>query len=240
MVLRNLYHIKRKWPGQAGMAERSQSGQLAAERAGEGSDMIAGHDEAGGLARGVVGSARTIAFGTSIVAPSASAATVLVLVVAYAGFASPLVVLITFAGSLAAIGCLAVITLLIGLPLTYVYGGVPTFGYLAGIGGLPVVLIYFTVNIAVIRAFRTEFRDEFRLGRHLLIPAAASVVFLFPLWGILFPGAYTLANLLPFISLGWLLIGAIAAGILRARRPATFQALGRAVAPNLDKQLEPD
>ena len=62
--------------------------------------MMAGSDEAGGLARGVVGSARTIAFGTSIVAPSASAATVLVLVVAYAGFASPLVVLITFAGSL--------------------------------------------------------------------------------------------------------------------------------------------
>jgi hypothetical protein len=30
MVLRNLYHIKRKLPGQAGMAERSQSGQLAA------------------------------------------------------------------------------------------------------------------------------------------------------------------------------------------------------------------
>jgi len=48
-----------------------------------------------------------------------------------------------------AIGCLAVITLLIGLPLTYVYGGVPTFGYLAGIGGPPVVLIYLTVNIAV-------------------------------------------------------------------------------------------
>ena len=86
-----------------------------------------------------------------------------------------------------------------------------TFGYLAGIGGLPVVLIYLAVNIAVIRAFRTDFRDEFRLGRHLLIPAAASVVFLFPLWG-----------------------------ILRARRPATFQALGRAVAPNPDKQLELD
>ena len=52
----------------------------------------------------------------------------------------------------------------------------------AGIGGLPVVLIYLAVNSAVIRAFRTEFRDEFRLGPHLLIPAAASVVFLFPLW----------------------------------------------------------
>jgi hypothetical protein len=68
---------------------------------------------------------------------------------------------------------------------------------------------------------------------------SASVVFLFPLWGILFPDAYTLANLLPFISLGWLLIGAMATGILRARRPATFQALGRAVAPNLGWQLDP-
>ena len=131
-----------------------------------------------------------------------------------------------------AIGALAVITLLIGLPLTYVHGGVPTFGYLAGVGGLPVVLIYLTVNIAVIRAFRTEFRDEFRLGRHLLIPAAATVVFLFPLWGILFPGAYTLMNLLPFIAFGWLLIGAGIAGLLRARRPAVFQALGRRAAPD--------
>jgi amino acid transporter len=45
------------------------------------------------------------------------------------------------------------------------------------------VLTYLTVNIAVIRAFRTELRDEFRLGQHLLIPAAATAVFLFPLWG---------------------------------------------------------
>ena len=51
-----------------------------------------------GLPPDVVGPARTIAFGTSIVAPSASAVTVLVLVLAYAGFASPLVILITFAG----------------------------------------------------------------------------------------------------------------------------------------------
>ena len=62
--------------------------------------MDAGSADGRGLARGAVGRAQTIAFGTSIVAPSASAATVLVLVVAYAGFASPLVVLITFAGSL--------------------------------------------------------------------------------------------------------------------------------------------
>jgi amino acid transporter len=132
----------------------------------------------------------------------------------------------------AAIGCLAVLTLVIGLPLTYVYGGAATFGYLAGIGSLTVVLIYLTVNIAVIRAFRTEFRGEFRLWRHLLIPATAILVFLFPLWGIVFPGAYTLMNSLPFIALGWLLLGVVAAGILRTRRPAAFKALGRGSEPS--------
>ena len=60
------------------------------------------------------------------------------------------------------------------------------------------VLIYLAVNIATIRAFRTEFRDQYRLWRHLLLPAAAAVLFLFPLWGILHPRAYTLVNLLPF------------------------------------------
>jgi hypothetical protein len=36
-----------------------------------------------------------------------------------------------------------------------------------------------------IPAFRTEFREEFRLWRHLLVPATATVLFLFPLYVIL-------------------------------------------------------
>ena len=130
-----------------------------------------------------------------------------------------------------AIGCLAVVTLLLGVPLTYGYGGTRAFGYLAGAGGLAVVLVYLSGNIAVIRAFRTEYRDEFSFWRHLLIPATAVAIFLFPLWGILHPPAYTLVNLLPFTALGWLCLGVIAAAVLRARRPASFQALGRVSMP---------
>ena len=116
-----------------------------------------------------------------------------------------------------AIGCVAGLTLLLGLPLTYGYGGVTAFGYLAGAGGLSVVLIYLAVNIAAIRAFRTEFRAEFRLGRHLLVPATAAVLLLFPLWGILHPRAHRLADLLPFAALGWLGLGAVVAGTSRCR-----------------------
>jgi len=89
------------------------------------------------------------------------------------------------------------------------------------------VLVYLAVNIATIRAFRTEFRDEFGLWRHLLVPATAVVLFMFPLWGILHPHAHRLVDLLPFAALGWLCLGAIVAGVLRARRSTGFEALGR-------------
>jgi amino acid transporter len=125
------------------------------------------------------------------------------------------------------IACVATLALALGLPLTYAVGGGRTFRYLAGAGGLSVVLVYLAVNIAAIRAFRTEFRDEFRLWRHLLVPATAAVLMLFPLWGILHPRARTLVDLLPFAALGWLCLGAIVAGVLWARRPASFETLGR-------------
>src|SRR5215472_10014313 len=130
-----------------------------------------------------------------------------------------------------AIGFLTVVTLALGLPLTYADGGGPTAGYLFAAGGLAVVLVYLTGNLAVIRAFRTEFRDEFNAVRHLLIPAVAAVIFLFPLWGIIRPPAYTLVNLLPFVALGWLALGIIVVGVLRVRQPASFQTLGKVFIP---------
>ena len=96
------------------------------------------------------------------------------------------------------------------------------------------VLIYLAVNVSAIRAFRTGFRDEFRVWRHLLIPAAAAVFLLFPLWGILHPRGRTLMDLLPFAALGWLGLGVIVASILRARRPACFKTLGRVFLPTDD------
>ena len=49
--------------------------------------------------------------------------------------------------------------------------------------------------------------------------------------GILHPPAYTLVNLLPFAALGWLCLGVIAVSVLRIRRPASFETLGRVLVP---------
>ena len=138
-----------------------------------------------------------------------------------------------------AIGCVAVLALALGLPLTCAYGGARTFGYLAGAAGLSVVIIYLAVNLSAIRAFRTAFRAEFRVWRHLVIPAAAAVFFLFPLWGILHPRGRALMDLLPFTALGWLGLGFIAAGVLRARQQARLEALGRVFLPADDSHRLP-
>jgi len=60
--------------------------------------------------------------------------------------------------------------LMLGLPLTYTYGGARAFEYLV-------------VNVSAIRAFRTGFRDDFRFCRHLFMSATAIVFVLFLLWG---------------------------------------------------------
>ena len=73
--------------------------RVGAPRGKEGPCLDASGVESRGLARGVVGSARVIAFGASNVAPAGAAVGGLVIAVSYAGFASPLVVLIAFVAS---------------------------------------------------------------------------------------------------------------------------------------------
>ena len=73
--------------------------RVGAPRGREGPRLDASGVESRGLARGVVGSTRVIAFGASNVAPAGAAVGGLVIAVSYAGFASPLVVLIAFVAS---------------------------------------------------------------------------------------------------------------------------------------------
>ena len=66
-----------------------------------------GEREVRGLAHGVVGSARVIAFGASNVAPAGAVVSGLVITVSYAGFASPLVVIVAFVASLCSASSIA-------------------------------------------------------------------------------------------------------------------------------------
>jgi amino acid transporter len=116
---------------------------------------MAGKPDTRELAHEAIGSARLTAFGVSNVAPAGAVAGGLVIVVAYAGlgFATAAVnaiIRILFAMGrervlprslsrlprrhtpVVAIGCVAALALMLGLPLTFTYGGARAFGYLAG------------------------------------------------------------------------------------------------------------
>jgi hypothetical protein len=73
----------------------------------DGREAGASNRQARRLARGAVGPARVLAFGVSNVAPAGAVVAGLVIVVSYAGFASPLVVLIAFAASRCCAGVIA-------------------------------------------------------------------------------------------------------------------------------------
>lgn len=119
----------------------------------------------------------------------------------------------------------------VGLPLTYAYGGPRTFRYLAGSGGLSVVLIYLAVNIAAIRGSAPSSATSSGSGGICSYRQRQPHCSCFPRWGILHPRARTLVDLLPLAALGWLCIGAIVAGVLRTRRPTSFATMCRVLMP---------
>src|SRR5689334_14843978 len=119
-----------------------------------------GHED-GGLARGVVGSARVIAFGASNVAPAGSVVAGLVIVVSYAGFASPLVVLIAFAAALCCASSIAEFARRLpsaGSLYTYGSRGLGrTGGFLTGWMMAFAYVIYVPAGIALTSAYRSQF-----------------------------------------------------------------------------------
>src|SRR5437016_5027856 len=118
-----------------------------------------GHED-GGLAQGVVGSARVIAFGASNVAPAGSVVAGLVIVVSYAGFASPLVVLIAFAASMCCASSIAEFARRLpsaGSLYTYGSRGLGrTGGFLTGWMMVFAYVLYVPAGIALTSAYASQ------------------------------------------------------------------------------------
>ena len=130
-----------------------------------------------GLAHGVVGPARVIAFGASNVAPAGAVVGGLVIVVSYAGFASPLVVLIAFAASLCCASSIAEFARRLpsaGSLYTYNSRGLGrTGGFLTGWMMVFAYALYVPAGIALTSAYAAQ------LGADVLhVTIAAWVLFL--------------------------------------------------------------
>ncbi len=120
--------------------------------------------------------------------------------------------------------------------------GVVSFGWLAGIVTICIILVYLLTNVAA--PFFARSRHELRIFPHVIAPAISSLLLLLPLASYLLPplpGVGTFftnlgfastpfpANILPLFVLAWVVLGLVYATILARRVPERYERLGRIV-----------
>ncbi|MEE6165592.1 MULTISPECIES: APC family permease [unclassified Mycolicibacterium] len=130
--------------------------------------------------------------------------------------------------ALIAVGALSIV---IGLVLGLAYGPYPeAYSYLGAFTGLPVLILYVLVSVALARYVWRDHRNDFNVIKHVLIPGVGAI-----LAGAAIYGSYNPLPEGPFlwINLGfiaYLIVGAILAAWLKRRHPQRMQAFGEVLA----------
>lgn len=101
------------------------------------------------------------------------------------------------------------------------------YGFFGTILGLGLVIIYILINVALIVFYWRDYRAEFSLVRHGVLPVIAGLLMLLPIYGLLFPVPAYPNNLVPYIVLIWLVLGVVYLLIMARRRPEVIEAMGR-------------
>jgi amino acid transporter len=113
--------------------------------------------------------------------------------------------------------------LLVGLK----YGAFGVWGFCGTLLGLAMVVIWMLLSIGVIFFYRREYRSEFSLLRHGILPVITVVVMLLPIYGQLHPLPPYPNNWAVFLLPIWMVIGVGYLIYLRARQPHLIGAMGR-------------
>lgn len=116
------------------------------------------------------------------------------------------------------------ITLLLGLPVGFAEGPFNTWGIYGMLISIGFLLLYACTNIAVIKMALQA--GEFRWFRHGVLSVVGAILFLYPLYRTVFPLPAGVVGAMPFVFLGWLVLGI---GLLlhtRARRPHIIPRVG--------------
>lgn len=104
------------------------------------------------------------------------------------------------------------------------------FGFIAGIGGLSIELIYGLMAIAALIYFPRLFKGEYSAFKHVVIPIVAVLAVLAAVYGSVQPTPDPLMSLVPYVCLAVVVVGVLLAAYLRARSPGLVSQIGRRLA----------
>jgi amino acid transporter len=126
-----------------------------------------------------------------------------------------------------ATAAVTVLALAIGLPISIHDGGFLAFAYIGALSGLALIILFISVSIGVIVAFRRQYKADFKPFVHVVLPILGIGTFAIPLVGTFYPVPASPYNYLPYITIGWLVLGIAVSIWLGLRRSETLNRIGR-------------
>lgn len=120
------------------------------------------------------------------------------------------------------------------------FGPLGVYGFCGTLLGLGMIVIYILISIAVIRFYRREHPSEFRMFRLGVLPVLTALIMLIPVYGQIRPVPPYPNNLVPYILVAWMILGAGYLMFLRAKRPALIDAMGRVFEDAAEAVPEPN
>jgi amino acid transporter len=105
-----------------------------------------------------------------------------------------------------------------------VFGGPEQgFAFTISLGAIFAILLYISACISVPFLYLRQVRSEFNVVKHVLIPLVGILVFIGPLVATVYPVPPYPLNIIPYIDLAWLLLGAgVLAWLWRHRRESVL------------------
>jgi amino acid transporter len=140
----------------------------------------------------------------------------------------------TFSSPYIAIYVLTAVSIIAGIGLSAWLGSGITdvYGWTGSIGTAAVIIVYILANVSLLVFFWRDPQRNFWL--HVVAPIVGIAAIGYPLYATAKPGQPYPYNLVPWVTLGWIVLGAAAYFYLRAKDPAKLQAVGRAIADDED------
>jgi amino acid transporter len=112
----------------------------------------------------------------------------------------------------------------ISIITSYAFGGPSQgFAFTISLGAIFAILLYISACISVPFLYLRQLRSEFNVVKHLVIPLIGVLIFIGPLISTIYPVPPYPLDIIPYIDLGWLLVGlGVLAWLWRNRRDSVI------------------
>jgi len=129
---------------------------------------------------------------------------------------------------------------IIAIASSLIFGGPSQgFGFTISLGAVFAILLYMSACLSVPFLYLRYKRDEFNPLKHLVIPGIGILIFIGPLISTVYPVPPSPLNIVPYIDLGWLIVGFAVMVYLLRRRPESVLRTGDIMLDEYTPEEEP-